>query len=128
MQHDNEAIDYPCSPVWVRHYASSGLTADYPAEWYQHQPEPQRPQLPIPDPMRSLQQYARYHCTDAPTADEARAELHRITPLQYDDPWFATRITWLRARLANQSLMQSLPVPTSSRPAQPAPRGKGIDL
>jgi len=128
MPHDNEAIDYPCSPVWVRHYASIGRTADYPPEWYQHQPEPQRPHLPIPDPMRSLQQHARYYCADNPTAEEMRAELHRIAPLQYDDQWFAARIAWLRARLANQSQTKPPASPAPARPAQPAPRRKGIDL
>jgi hypothetical protein len=29
-----DAIDFPCSPVWVAHYAEQGLTQDYPPEYY----------------------------------------------------------------------------------------------
>jgi len=29
-----DAIDFPCSPDWVRHYAGLGLTRDYPQEYY----------------------------------------------------------------------------------------------
>ena len=112
-----DSIDFPCSPLWVRHYAAQGLTADYPPEFY-HVDEPAQP-LPIPDPLRSLQQYRRYYLLDSPTTDEAQRELRRIQPLQYEDPWFATRISWLQSRLHQ---------PEKPRTVQPSPRRKGIEI
>lgn len=29
-----DAIDFPSSPDWVRHYAGQGLTTDYPPQFY----------------------------------------------------------------------------------------------
>jgi len=31
---DDDAIDFPCAPCWVTHYAKQGLTTDYPPEYY----------------------------------------------------------------------------------------------
>jgi hypothetical protein len=33
-QPGEDLIDFPCSPDWVRHYASRGMTRDYPPEYY----------------------------------------------------------------------------------------------
>jgi hypothetical protein len=30
-----DAIDFPCSPAFVRLYADGGMTSDYPTEYYQ---------------------------------------------------------------------------------------------
>jgi len=32
--YQEDAIDFPCSPDWVGHYASLGLTRDYPTGHY----------------------------------------------------------------------------------------------
>lgn len=32
---ERDAIDFPCSPLWVSHYASRGLTQDYPPSYYE---------------------------------------------------------------------------------------------
>ena len=31
---NEDAIDFPCSPAWVTHYAKRGLTPDYPDDYY----------------------------------------------------------------------------------------------
>jgi hypothetical protein len=31
----DDLIDFPCSPLWVSHYASKGMTRDYPREYYE---------------------------------------------------------------------------------------------
>ena len=31
----DDLIDFPCSPLWVSHYASRGMTQDYPPEYYE---------------------------------------------------------------------------------------------
>lgn len=39
ISHGADLIDFPCSPLWVGHYASLGLTKDFPPEFYQ-EPQP----------------------------------------------------------------------------------------
>ena len=34
MEDRRDAIDFPCSPAFVKHYADQGLTTDYPPEYY----------------------------------------------------------------------------------------------
>lgn len=123
-----DAIDFPCSPVWVRHYAARGLTADYPAALACQPARAEPPPSPVPDPMRSLQQYKRfYHLdVDGMDADAIRRELRHVLRLEDEDDWFVERALRLRAGL-HQSRGES-PEPTHVEPAVPKPQRKGIEL
>jgi len=124
-----DAIDFPCSPVWVRHYAARGVTADYPPEMDYQAPEP--PALPIPDPLRSLQQYQRFYHTDIDRmdTDEIRRELRQVLRFEDADDWFAERILRLRAGLHQFRDTPPEPVKAESEaPEAPKPQRRGIEL
>lgn len=119
-----DAIDFACSPVWVRHYAAQGLTTGYPAELDYRPPEPVPPA--VPDPCRSIQQYRRFYHLDLPMDKDAmRHELRQVTRLEDADQWFAERMQVLQRALASDT------PPPAEKPhrVEPArPRGKGIEI
>lgn len=118
-----DAIDFPCCPVWVRHYAAKGLTTGYPAELDYRSPEPPPP--PVPDPCRSLQQYRRFYHLDLPAdTDSMRRELRKVTLLEDADLWFAERVKMLESFLGADSTPPELPHPDETPRAQ----RKGIEL
>lgn len=123
MSYHEDAIDFPCSPIWARHYAAKGLTTGYPAELDYQASEP--PVSPVPDPCQTLQQCRRYYHLDLPTdKDSMRQELRKLSLLQDDDPWFAERARKLERFIANNAPSQGLP------PQDDASRfrRKGIEL
>lgn len=34
LQRGEDLVDFPCSRIWTQHYASLGITADYPPKFY----------------------------------------------------------------------------------------------
>ncbi len=121
-----DAIDFPCAPVWVRHYAAHGMTTDYPPEFYQPRPTTEPNPLPLPDPCHTLQEFNRFYHRDLPGAQaDMERELRQIAPLENADEWFSERIMLLEEYLRPE------PPVISDEPFEPGrmePQRKGIEI
>lgn len=116
-----DAIDFPCSPAWVRHYAAKGLTTGYPAEMDYRAPVPPPP--PVPDPFSSIQQYRRYYHMDLAGMGSAQLQRELRIALRYEDAddWFTERILGIRAEMQQSR-------ETAPEPSKPQAKRKGIEI
>ena len=55
MSERENLIDFPCSPIWVKHYAERGLIPDYPPDFY-YEPPPRVETISNEDTAKRLQE------------------------------------------------------------------------
>ena len=56
MYKGEDLIDFPCAPIWAKHYADRGMTQDYPPEFY-YAPQPAQEEPREPEPQWTQRQW-----------------------------------------------------------------------